>query len=156
MLVEADHAGVVGKNAHAPIILAQLFSYLLGGGEDRLLEHVFKPALAVGVAATALGRIGAGARRVGIAGAAGLLVVYGLLVWQQGLAYKDEETLEAYLALKDRQHALEAEGRYTDDAHRMISTEFMQLLSYPDEVIAAKLWGRGESDPFMLATDEDG
>ena len=72
------------------------------------------------------------------------------------LYYKDEETLEAYLALKERQQNLEAEGRYTDDAHRAISTEFMQLLSYPDEVIAAKLWGRGESDPFMLVTDPDG
>jgi hypothetical protein len=72
------------------------------------------------------------------------------------LYYKDEETLEAYLALKERQQALEAEGRYADDAHRAISTEFMQLLSYPDEVIAAKLWGRGESDPFMLVSDPDG
>ena len=71
------------------------------------------------------------------------------------LYYKDEETLEAYLALKERQHALENEGRYTEDAHRAISTEFMRLLSYPDEVIAAKLWGRGESDPFMFVTDPD-
>jgi len=72
------------------------------------------------------------------------------------LYYKDEETLEAYLALKERQQALETEGRYTEDAHRAISTEFMRLLSYPDEVIAAKLWGRGQSDPFMLVTDPDG
>ena len=50
LIVEADDARVVGEDAYAPIVLAQLLADFLGGGEDRLAEHVVEVALAVGVA----------------------------------------------------------------------------------------------------------
>ena len=66
------------------------------------------------------------------------------------LYYKDEETLAAYLALKKRKEALEAESAYTPAARWEISREFMRLLSYPDEIIEEKIRSGGESDPFIL------
>ncbi len=45
LLVEADHAGVVRKHAHAPIVHAQLFPDFLRGGENCFLEHVLEMPL---------------------------------------------------------------------------------------------------------------
>ncbi len=66
------------------------------------------------------------------------------------LLFREEETLEAYLALKSRQASLEAEGRYEGGARVEISREFMRLLSYPEEVIEAKLARNPGADPFVL------
>ncbi len=48
LVVEADHAGVVGEYAHAPVIGAQRAANFAGGREDRLLEHVVEPPRALG------------------------------------------------------------------------------------------------------------
>jgi hypothetical protein len=66
------------------------------------------------------------------------------------LYFREEETLEAYLALKKQKEVLEARNAYTSEARRRISTEFMRLLSYPEEAIQEKISGGGDTDPFML------
>jgi hypothetical protein len=66
------------------------------------------------------------------------------------LFFREEETLEAYLALKKEKEALEARNAYTSEAGRRISTEFMRLLSYPEETIEEKVSGGGRTDPFIL------
>jgi hypothetical protein len=66
------------------------------------------------------------------------------------LYFREEETLEAYLALKKQKEVLEARNAYTSEARRRISTEFMRLLSYPEEAIQEKISGGGNTDPFML------
>jgi hypothetical protein len=71
------------------------------------------------------------------------------------LYYKEPGTLEAYLALKKRREALERQGAYDDDAHREISRDFMNLLSYPATVIEEKIRGGRESDPFLLSDPRD-
>jgi hypothetical protein len=43
-----------------------------------------------------------------------------------------------------------AEGEYTPGARREISRDFMRLLSYPEEAIAARLRTEGTDDPFMV------
>ena len=55
------------------------------------------------------------------------------------LYFKNDETLEAYLDLKKKKESLEREGLYDREARRSISKAFMQLLSYPDDVIEEKL-----------------
>ena len=69
------------------------------------------------------------------------------------LFFREDETLEAYLALKARRDALEAEGRYQGESRIEISREFMRLLSYPEEVIDAKLARGPGTDPFVLLED---
>jgi hypothetical protein len=59
------------------------------------------------------------------------------------LYFREEETLEAYLALKKQKEVLEARNAYTSEARRRISTEFMRLLSYPEEAIQEKISGGG-------------
>ena len=68
------------------------------------------------------------------------------------LYFKDQDTLDAYLALKERKERLEAEGQGSKEAEEEISAQFMKLLSYPDHVIEEKVRSGGTSDPFMLGT----
>lgn len=69
------------------------------------------------------------------------------------LYFKDPGVLEAYLALKERKASLEAAGQYDGTAAREISRQFMRLLSYPEDVIKAKLEARGKDDPFVLPVE---
>ncbi len=66
------------------------------------------------------------------------------------LYFKEEETLDAYFSLKERQATLQAHGEYTSEARREISRDFMRLLSYPESVIEEKIRGGGSTDPFVL------
>jgi hypothetical protein len=65
------------------------------------------------------------------------------------LYYKTETTLAAYLDLKEKQARLIASDGYDADAQKAISAAFMNLLSYPSDVIEAKLSGC-HPDPFIL------
>ncbi len=65
------------------------------------------------------------------------------------LYFKKGETLEAYFDLKRRKSEFEVEGRYGADESRQLSREFMQLLSYPDDVIEEKLAQAGSQDPYI-------
>lgn len=49
------------------------------------------------------------------------------------------DTLEKYLALKQRKAELEKSGQYTVEARREIAREFGRLLSYPADNIEARL-----------------
>lgn len=40
------------------------------------------------------------------------------------------------------------------DVRREISAGFMRLLSYPEDVIAAKMVAGGEEGPFILVVDD--
>jgi hypothetical protein len=68
------------------------------------------------------------------------------------LYFKDQGTLDAYLALKERKERLGAEGELSEEAVEEISRQFMKLLSYPDDVIQEKVRSGGTSDPHMLET----
>jgi hypothetical protein len=68
------------------------------------------------------------------------------------LYFKDQETLDSYLALKERKARGEAEGSLNEKDNQEISRRFMQLLSYRDDVIEEKIRGGGASDPYMLET----
>ncbi len=57
---------------------------------------------------------------------------------------------EAYLELKKRKERLEKSGQYDREARRLVSMEFMQLLSYPSDVIEEKLSQDRPKDPFIL------
>ena len=50
LFVEANYAGVVRKNADAPILVAGILTDLLCGGENGFLQHVLEGALAIFVA----------------------------------------------------------------------------------------------------------
>lgn len=52
------------------------------------------------------------------------------------LYYKEDETLNAYLALKEKVSALQKAGRYDETACREASITFRRLLSYSEEAIA--------------------
>ena len=65
------------------------------------------------------------------------------------LYFKNDETLEAYLDLKKEKERLEREGVYDREARRSVSKAFMQLLSYPDDVIEAKLSQDRPKDPYI-------
>jgi len=67
------------------------------------------------------------------------------------LYFREKKTLSEYLALKDRKQILEAEDRYDEAASETVSRDFMRLLSYPDDVIEAKLSRETSSDPFVLS-----
>jgi len=69
------------------------------------------------------------------------------------LYYKDEKILETYFGLKNRQQELMNRGMYNDEAKQDISRQFMQLLSYPDDVIEEKLRQTNSGQPFMLVDD---
>ena len=49
-VIKSNDPGVVFKHADAPVVVAQITSNLLRGGEDRFLEHVLETLLAVLVA----------------------------------------------------------------------------------------------------------
>ncbi len=66
------------------------------------------------------------------------------------LYFREKETLDAYRALKNRKEELEARNAYTAEACQRVSTEFMRLLSYPEETIEEKIRGGEETDPFIL------
>ena len=66
------------------------------------------------------------------------------------LYYRDEATLTAYHELKSRKKQLEEAGAYDEAARKKLSREFMQLLSYPQDVIDAKLSQAKPSDPYVL------
>ena len=66
------------------------------------------------------------------------------------LYYRSRSTLDTYLGLKARQTSLVESSRYDDaQAREEISIAFMELLSYPQEVITAKLTG-SHPDPFLI------
>jgi hypothetical protein len=65
------------------------------------------------------------------------------------LYYKSGAILETYLELKARQAALVESGRYDVQDQEEISIAFMELLTYPPEVIRAKLAG-SHPDPFLI------
>jgi len=65
------------------------------------------------------------------------------------LYFKTGDVLNDYLALKARKQELENENRSDAAGRREISIQFMKLLSYPDDVIQAKLSGK-TADPFIL------
>ncbi len=65
------------------------------------------------------------------------------------LYYKTDDVLQSYLELKAMKQRLLEENRYSADRRQYISTKFMELLSYSQEVIDEKLAGKGE-DPAML------
>lgn len=66
------------------------------------------------------------------------------------LYFRAPETLDRYLALKERKERLEGEGELTEEADAEISRRFMKLLSYPEDVIDEKIRGGGTSDPYIL------
>jgi hypothetical protein len=70
------------------------------------------------------------------------------------LYYKEDETLEAYLRLKERMRRIEGSGEQDREAAEEISREFMRLLSYPDAVIEAKLSQESPGDPYIYLQSE--
>jgi hypothetical protein len=64
------------------------------------------------------------------------------------LYFREQATLDEYLALKRRKQRLEQDGRYDIGARRAISRDFMRLLSYPEAIIDEKLSG-APSDPYV-------
>ena len=66
------------------------------------------------------------------------------------LYYKDEEVLKKYFYLKETKKRMEDQGIYNSKAGKMISTEFMKLLSYPEYMIKEKIAGKGNTSPFIL------
>lgn len=65
------------------------------------------------------------------------------------LYFKNEMTLRFYLELKKRQTRLIESDHYGAEAQKEISIAFMKILSYPPDVIEAKLSGI-HPDPFIL------
>jgi hypothetical protein len=70
------------------------------------------------------------------------------------LYFKDQDTLDAYMELKERKAALEDAGSYTLESRQEISRDFMRLLSYPEETIESKLKAGGTEDPFLLDIED--
>ena len=66
------------------------------------------------------------------------------------LYYRDEATLEAYHGLKAKKQRLEHSGSYDETARKALSRDFMRLLSYPDDVIEAKLSQAEPTDPYVI------
>lgn len=65
------------------------------------------------------------------------------------LYYRNPEVLTSYLELKEKQEMLVDSDRYDEAAQKEVSTSFMQLLSYPPDVIESKLSG-AHPDPFII------
>jgi hypothetical protein len=70
------------------------------------------------------------------------------------LYYKEDETLETYLALKERMRRIEGSGEQDSEAAAEISRAFMRLLGYPDDVIEAKLSQAMPTDPYIYLRTE--
>jgi len=70
------------------------------------------------------------------------------------LYYKEDETVEAYLALKERMRRIEGAGTRDREAAAEISRAFMRLLGYPDDVIDAKLSRERPTDPYIYLQGE--
>ncbi|WP_300459370.1 hypothetical protein [Desulfobacula sp.] len=68
------------------------------------------------------------------------------------LYYKTDDVLDSYKALKEKRALLDTGKGPEQHALTAISREFMQLLSYPEQVIDEKLSGRTK-DPFILIPD---
>ena len=66
------------------------------------------------------------------------------------LYYRDQSTLDAYLALKEKKQKLEQSGRLDIQARKEISREFGRLLSYPVKIIEEKISKESASTPYML------
>jgi len=66
------------------------------------------------------------------------------------LYYREDGTLEKYFQLKQEKSDLESAGCYEKKNRKKISQEFMQLLSYPEEIIKEKLSQTKPKDPFIL------
>jgi hypothetical protein len=66
------------------------------------------------------------------------------------LYFKDPEVLEEYLALKETRNSLVDADALTSEAQEEISRAFMEMLSYPQEVIEDKIKAGGQIDPFVL------
>ena len=66
------------------------------------------------------------------------------------LYYRDDSILEAYFRLKQRKQELENRGQYDEANRKDVSREFMRLLSYPEDVITAKLAQKTPESPFIL------
>lgn len=69
------------------------------------------------------------------------------------LYFKDKKIVDEYLNLKSRQRDLINKELYDDKAKKDISRQFMQLLSYPDDVIEEKLQKTKSEQPFLLIGD---
>jgi hypothetical protein len=65
--------------------------------------------------------------------------------------YKDAATLAAYHDLKRRKRQLQEAGRYDERERKNLSRDLMRLLSYPEDVIEAKLSLGKPSDPYVLS-----
>ena len=66
------------------------------------------------------------------------------------LYFRDEGTLAVYHGLKARKRQLEEAGSYDEVERKKLSREFMRLLSYPEDVIEAKLSQAEPTDPYVL------
>ena len=65
------------------------------------------------------------------------------------LYFRTDDVLRKYLDLKAMKKKREEDDTYDVDCRRQISRRFMELLSYPPDVIEEKL-SRRSADPFML------
>lgn len=63
------------------------------------------------------------------------------------LFYREEETLAAYLALKDRKAALRAAGNYRGEERRRLALEFGALLGYPEADCRRMIDQNGDKEP---------
>ena len=71
------------------------------------------------------------------------------------LFYRQEETLERYLALKEEQKELRRQGRYTKEEDRRLAHAFGRLLSYPEEGIVRLIQKAEKEDGREEQTKEE-
>jgi hypothetical protein len=69
------------------------------------------------------------------------------------LYYRADDTLDAYLQLKDEKKRLERDGLYDRRARKDVSRAFMRLLSYPEEVIEERLSRVEPTDPYVYGDE---
>lgn len=65
------------------------------------------------------------------------------------LYYKTDDVLTSYKALKEKRLKIDENKISEREALKALSKKFMQLLSYPEDVIKQKLSGK-QVDPFIL------
>lgn len=65
------------------------------------------------------------------------------------LYYDKKDVLEKYFDLKKRKEKLLNSGKYDKKARQKISSEFMRLLSYPEEKIKAILDRKEPESPYL-------
>ena len=65
------------------------------------------------------------------------------------LYFKTDDVLESYKELKKKRLRIDEAKNSDQNALNALSKEFMQLLSYPEDIIEEKLSGR-QVDPFIL------